>query len=561
VVHSIDVINLVRPDLVVITGDITTGPPATEEDAKNFADLIVHNLQAPIFYTPGNHDARFNVMDWRLGWPANSYIGYYAFMNPYPDYAFDLGPVNFISLDHKWEVVGGNFRSSFTPEQLDFLGHEVSSSNRNLTTIMFHDHWRGFDLDGYDYDLILAGHNHNNLAYRMPGGSLLLVTGAPDRTDDMIRIVEYGQDGILSCSYNPYDLASATPTKLVDIDVCPAEGCGCYQRLEVRNNLDTGLYNSSWIFNLTGKGPGWGSLVIGGELDSAFRASTRTYYRVGLDLPPHSGRTVECFNLIPENRQSAMALESLLRENMVFTASLQRYLDEDSGPEWRRLGEVVSGRLEEANQYLSRAKETLDGGNWTGGGILYSRALHILEPIRNITECMYEAETLLQKHREVGMNTSLLETWILDALDLLETRGFYPSLMEIRREDPTPIGQILRIVELGENNWQLADQIGLVGQNIDRATGEGRVLESARNELNQVKQWFDLGYYSLSAKTLNQMRGKYPELFVNEFRIALLFLFLLPILGARDYLLGDTGNNPSIDTEAREKSRYAIKSS
>ena len=64
-----------------------------------------------------------------------------------------------------------------------------------------------------------------------------------------------------------------------------------------------------------------------------------------------------------------------------------------------------------------------------------------------------------------------------------------------------------------------------------QAIGKGQDLDSVISELNQVKQWFDLGYYSLSTHSLEQIRVRYPKFFVSEFHATILvFLILLPVL-------------------------------
>jgi hypothetical protein len=434
VIHSIDVINLIQPDLVVITGDITTGPPVVEEDARSFAELIVHNLQVPIYFTPGNHDARL---------PSDPGVGYYAFMNPYPDYAFTFGPVRFISLDHKWEMVGGGaLQSSFTQEQLVFLGDELSGTEMNLTTVMFHDHWRAFGLDDYDFTLALAGHNHNNLAYRLHAGSLLLVTGAPPRTDDMIRVIEFGEDRILSCSYHADDLASAIPTRLVGVEVTPATGGESYQRLVVENGLDVGLHDACWTFNLTGLGEEWKPLVLGGSLDSIMATTQSTYCRARFDLPPMFKHTVECFSLIPATSQAAANLSRMIDEGVAVAESLKSFVVENAAS--------FGDELEDALDSLLNARMALDEGNWTLGGILFWRATHIIKPIQLLAQSLRDVESEIRIREAQGMDTSLTDGWIQEAFLLLAQQGLHPSLMDVRKETPTPLDQMARIPNLDE---------------------------------------------------------------------------------------------------------------
>jgi len=517
VIHSIDVINLIHPDLVVITGDITTGPPVVKEDARNFAELIVHNLQAPIYFTPGNHDARL---------PSDPGVGYYAFMNPYPDYAFTFGPVRFISLDHRWEMVGGGaLRSSFTQEQLDFLGDELSGTDMKLTTVMFHDHWCAFGIQDYDFTLALAGHNHNNLAYRLQGGSLLLVTGAPPRTDDMIRVIEFGQDRILSCSYHPGDLAPATPTRLVEIEVCPPTGARCYQRLEVRNGLVTGL-NASWTFALENPGPGWEPLVIGGSLDDVHSTPETCYYRACFDLPPISDRAVECINMIPGTENAAGELRMMIEDSAHLVDSQSSMLDSQDSP-WLELGEMLSGQLASARDDLDAAGRALDEGNWTRAGILYSRAVDVHVPIQRMLQGIQEAKEEIAIHRELGYDTTVIGRWIEEALVLLEAQGLHPSLMDTRQENPTPVGWTMRILELDETAWELADQLGRLNRSIAGALAEGDSVGPARAELERAVEWFHMGYLDISERSLNRIRSNYPSLFAAEPRSVLVMSLIL----------------------------------
>jgi predicted phosphodiesterase len=523
VVHNTDVINLFRPDLVVITGDITSMQPPNQREADNFGSMILENLEAPVYLTPGNHD---------VGGDPDA--GYYVYQNPYPDYAFTFGPVRFISLDQSQLAIEvGSWVGDFTDEQLRFLDDQLSDAEGGVTVLLFHDHWAGLRLHSTGFTLALAGHNHANLAYDVsrgsrafgiPQGPLLLVTGAPPRTEDMIRVVELGEEGIISCSYRPDDVSTAIPTKEVGIELWPASGGGQYQRLEVENNLDLALPNASWTFNLSNPGEGWEPLALGGSIEWTGGSDSNAIHRVRFDLPERSSRAVECFSLVPASQAAAAALGSMIQEGITHLASSRQIIQESIA--------CLSEFMEDAGQGFTEAGKALEEGNWTEAAIQYSRADHLMAPIRELVEALQEAEEELQGQGDAGIDTSLVGLWLVEALQLLEEKGLHPSLMDTRKEAPSPLSLMTGIVGLDPDAWNLADEIAAVNHTIAGAIRRGEDAGAANGTLTQAITWFDLGYYSISTQNLETIYQRYPHLFVPEpTLVAFVLLVVAALIG------------------------------
>jgi len=177
----IDDLNLIAPELVLLTGDFVNEGEAedlNEYRAYSRAQRLLLELDVPVFLVAGNHDvggwrdtpppdgtARRNW--WRFfGWP---------YLDDPPDrvttqnYFFDYGPVRFIGLEAYLNYDGWRSRtygaSSFLGHQLDFLREAADSRPEGSRVVAFYH---------YDFanqigdpaeraiDLALYGHIHRD---------------------------------------------------------------------------------------------------------------------------------------------------------------------------------------------------------------------------------------------------------------------------------------------------------------------------------------------------------------------------------------------------------------
>ncbi len=219
---AIDAANALRPDLVVIGGDMIDDP--NSEDQYDEFMRITKLLDADIEmrWVPGNHDVATDTV---VPTPESIAVYREAFGPDY--YAFDRGPVRFVTLntsvlDHP-EHVGDELEAQF-----DFLEEELTRAAADDATVIIvghhplfleradepDDYWnlpteqrtRVLDLvHRFGVPLFLAGHWHRNSLAR--DGAFEMVTSGPvgyplGSDPSGIRLVEVG-DGRISHEYRP----------------------------------------------------------------------------------------------------------------------------------------------------------------------------------------------------------------------------------------------------------------------------------------------------------------------------------------------------------------------
>jgi len=116
-----------RPDIVVITGDLTEcGLP---EEYANLSKLLARLQPIPVFVIPGNHDRRENLREGLKHLPGVTTHPQYV------QYVVDGYPVRLIMLD---TLVPGAGHGELRPEQLEFLDRSLSEASDQPTIIGMH---------------------------------------------------------------------------------------------------------------------------------------------------------------------------------------------------------------------------------------------------------------------------------------------------------------------------------------------------------------------------------------------------------------------------------------
>ncbi len=210
----IEEVNLVRPDFVLVAGDLTFGvhpraAPYEYEDAWRLFD----RLEVPSFFSPGNHDLYafddysgedVHAMDGLEMWQAYFGPAYYSV-----DIGRDLHLVSLNTFD--WEErmpfpppdfptrSGGQIRQ----QQFDWLHDDLASyraANRRgaIVTLAHHDPswiqarhpWPGANrlevrdlLADHDVGVHFAGHTHEDRVARYHRGDIVQTSGRPHRGD------------------------------------------------------------------------------------------------------------------------------------------------------------------------------------------------------------------------------------------------------------------------------------------------------------------------------------------------------------------------------------------
>lgn len=115
-----------RPDLVVITGDLTErGKP--EEYAT--LDELLGTLQIPFVLIPGNHDSPANL---RAAFPDHDYL---QGDSPFVQYAIESHPIRILALD---TTVPGKSHGRLCRDRLDWLAARLAEQPGRPTVILMH---------------------------------------------------------------------------------------------------------------------------------------------------------------------------------------------------------------------------------------------------------------------------------------------------------------------------------------------------------------------------------------------------------------------------------------
>ncbi|KAF0121388.1 MAG: metallophosphoesterase [Xanthobacteraceae bacterium] len=115
-----------RPDLVLITGDLTdNGLPTEYENLKR----MLSRLPMPVWLIPGNHDRRENLKSMFADFPGLSQHPHFA------QWVVDLGPVRMIGLD---TVVPGSGAGRLCAERLAWLEERLAEDAAKPTIVAMH---------------------------------------------------------------------------------------------------------------------------------------------------------------------------------------------------------------------------------------------------------------------------------------------------------------------------------------------------------------------------------------------------------------------------------------
>ena len=224
-------INLLKPDFVVITGDLVFGQLYPFEYSVEYPKCydILQLFQVPTYLVPGNHDGYIQSgQDGFLFWQQ-----YFGPLN----YSFDYGDCHFISVNsYDWPPMSRigfsylvfNWGGYIQPEQMNWIERDLQEyEDAELTFMMLHHNplWdtendsllhNGYEgreelltlIKTYGVDAVLAGHVHWDNITVENGIVYITTTCASDHPDDAYwgyRLIGVDNGTITSYNYRePY---------------------------------------------------------------------------------------------------------------------------------------------------------------------------------------------------------------------------------------------------------------------------------------------------------------------------------------------------------------------
>jgi len=310
-------INLIDPDLVLISGDLVH--EACPEQFEMFLELQ-KNLTVPAYPTIGNHDYA-NTFGFD-----NDPCYYEEYITPVRDFSFDLGPYHFIGMDSghtvDWPYNSG---SGFSQEQIRWLEGDL---NRNADSAMtfITMHIPAVDQTGitiknnreefistcqqYGVDMTLSGHLHWDALYDGTGdkkggdtghveGTIFLQTTSSGMKSPLYDFSGYrlvriknGQMDTYTYDYDSSgkrDAASSMPFGMLRQSFLPGNN-GTAERVTatVHNDLREHFEGANVRFLMPEPTPGMGYVAENGSITRMVETDGASIYYVGTDLPAES---------------------------------------------------------------------------------------------------------------------------------------------------------------------------------------------------------------------------------------------------------------------------------
>lgn len=168
-------INTLKPDIVVLTGDLLDrDTKLNEDDIKNITDALKDiNVKLNKYAIKGNHD--YNKKEWESIIADSNFVD----LNDNFDLIYNEGNEPIIINGMSTNLKGNKDPDSKLQKLNSFLNETENAELSNKYRIMImHEPDYIKDFNYKDYDLILAGHSHNGQV-RLPFiGPILLPDGA-----------------------------------------------------------------------------------------------------------------------------------------------------------------------------------------------------------------------------------------------------------------------------------------------------------------------------------------------------------------------------------------------
>jgi 3',5'-cyclic-AMP phosphodiesterase len=198
-----------RPDLVIITGDLTEC--GLESEYANLSAILARTLDIPIYVIPGNHDCRATLRSSLAHFPG--VIRHPTFVQ----YAIEDWPVRIVMLD---TLAPGEAHGILTPSQLDWLDQTLAEQPHKPTLIGMHhppiatglshmdqialrnrDAFRAVIARHQQVARIVCGHHHRSIVGQCAQATVVIAPAATHQVELTFNPAESGAFNLEPASF------------------------------------------------------------------------------------------------------------------------------------------------------------------------------------------------------------------------------------------------------------------------------------------------------------------------------------------------------------------------
>jgi len=323
----IDEMNLVRPDFIVLTGDVcdkeptwwASQDPYPSEQDEMFFELI-QELEVPIYVVHGNHDYSYTNTDD----PEYDIRSYQKWINPHLNYTFDYGDYHFIMQNSgKYVTIGINSDGQMTMDNVTWMEQKLSENmDKTMRIVGMHhsvypdrihddevrDAFRQAVID-HNVSMVLTGHTHTPTIYDAYGGSvpddptqgeqpLHVTTGDLVKSAREYRLIRIHGDEIASMTYDlngdgVRDPAASMPLGEITMEYHPEnDGSSSEVTATIVNDLYEYFDDALVTFTVPSPEPGHRYEVTNGTIQQEIDAGEFKIFYVRTDIDADSTKEV-----------------------------------------------------------------------------------------------------------------------------------------------------------------------------------------------------------------------------------------------------------------------------
>jgi PKD repeat protein/predicted phosphodiesterase len=361
--------NLIRPEFVIITGDIGDNPEGVGQNEvaqyERVYDLLLM-FDVPVYVVNGNHDYDSDLFE-----PSPIHV-YRDIINPFPDFSFNFGEYHFVGMDSGektayYGLPGCMMGTGLTNAQISWLESDLEAHSSSKQRFIFMHHTTfdpdkvyemGFNWNSsisqnqqefleisnqHDVSMVLTGHTHLDEVWdkngnKQTGGSTAhpptplyvqtRATGKGNIGEVGYRLVRVNGTTLDSYTYdwdgNGFrDADKSMPSYDLDLSYSPSNnGSSRKVTATITNNLRESFSNAFLEFVMPKPSVEYETTITNGSIDQIIETQDSIIYYVRADLPMLTTMKVVLLqNLVPIASFNHTPISPTTSDTIVFNDS------------------------------------------------------------------------------------------------------------------------------------------------------------------------------------------------------------------------------------------------